>query len=128
VARTIFQEGISDMKIMIEVQEGLSIQREHVAAVKSSENGKTCTVFTVGQSAVDGGFLIKEKYEAIMDHIHAPENDVIEAAQALIKVLDEAAPHMQDIAEVAAAVKQPYVGPNFADEIEDLRIALKQAE
>lgn len=116
------------MRVLLEIQEGLSVQRDHIAAVRSSADGKTCAVFTPGQSAVDGGFLIKEKYEVVMDRLHGPENDVVEAATILLKSLDRAAPYMQKLAEVAAAAGTPYEGNNFADEIEDLRIALKQAE
>lgn len=116
------------MNIMIEVGDGFAIQREHVAVVRKSGDGKNSVVFTSGQSAVDGGFLVKQKYEDLMGQIHAPETDVMEAAQRLLEVLDQSAPYLQVMAEVAASAGKPYEGANFAEEVEDLRIALKQAE
>lgn len=116
------------MGTFLEFQEDFSIQKDHIAVVKASSDGKTCTVFTPGQSAVDGGFTIQEKFSTVMDHILGPDRDVHEAAKALLDVFDRAAPYMQDMAEFAASSKHPYSGPSFANEIEDLRIALKQAE
>lgn len=110
------------MQIMLEVRKGLSIQRDHVTAVRS-ESDKSCCVYTAG-----GEFVVDQRFDVVMDQLHAPEADVMEAARALIDILDHAAPYMNEISEVAAAHKQPYVGPNFKNEIEDLRIALRQAE
>lgn len=115
------------MKVLIEVQKGLFVQRDHVAAVKSSVDGESCQVFTTGQPNGQG-FFVNQRFDAVMDTLHAPESDVMEAAAALIEVLDRAAPYMNEISEVAAEAKQPYSGPNFQNEIEDLRISLKQAE
>lgn len=116
------------MKPLLQFDEGFAVQREHIAVVRRGADEKTTVIFTPGQSAVDGGFLIRQDYNDVVNHIHAPENDVVEAAKNLIRVLDEAAPAMQVLAEVAAAHGEPYTGNNFATEIEDLRIALQQAE
>lgn len=113
------------MQIMLEVRKGLAIQRDHIAVVESVEDGAKCRVFPVGK---EYGIIVDQRFDVIMNQIHAPEADVMEAARALIDVLDHAAPYMNEISEVAAAHKQPYVGPNFKNEIEDLRIALRQAE
>jgi hypothetical protein len=113
------------MQIMIEVRKGLAIQRDHIAVVESVEDGKKCRVFPIGK---EYGIVVDQRYDVVLDQIHAPEADVIEAARALIDILDHAAPYMNEISEVAAAAKQPYAGPIFKNEIEDLRIALRQAE
>lgn len=113
------------MQIMIEPRKGLAIQREHIAVVESMEDGKKCRVFPVGK---EYGLIIDERYDVVMTQIHAPEADIMEAAKALIDILDHAAPYMNEISEAAAAAKHPYQGPNFKNEIEDLRIALRQAE
>lgn len=45
---------------MIELTEGVFVQPSLVAIIKSAGDGK-CSVFTAGQSATDGGFLIDEE-------------------------------------------------------------------
>lgn len=42
---------------MIEITDGLFVAARHVAVVKKIDD-ESCAVFTVGQPAVDGGFLI----------------------------------------------------------------------
>lgn len=115
------------MKVLIEIQKGLFVQRDHIAAVKSSAEGDSCQVFTTGQPNGQG-FFVNQRFEDVMDALHSPESDVMEAASVLIEVLDRAAPYMNEISEVAAAAEHPYEGPNFLSEIEDLRIALAQAK
>lgn len=110
------------MQIMLEVRKGLSIQRDHVTAVRK-ENDKSSRIYTAG-----GEFVVDQSYNVVLDQLHAPEADVMEAARNLIDILDHAAPYMNEISEAAAAAKHPYQGPNFKNEIEDLRIALRQAE
>lgn len=52
---------------MVEIEEGLFIAAEHVIAVKKTSDTQ-CSVFFVGQSAVDGGFLVnKPALEAATD-------------------------------------------------------------
>jgi hypothetical protein len=43
---------------MIELVDGVFVQPEKVALIRALGTGK-CAVFTDGQSAVDGGFLIE---------------------------------------------------------------------
>lgn len=60
---------------MIEIAPGMWIAPEHVAVVRDAGRGK-CQMFTVGQSAVDEGFLIEEDAEAVVEDIeNAKEED-----------------------------------------------------
>lgn len=43
---------------MIEIKPGLFVHACHVAAVKEIDE-ESCTVFMIGQSATDGGFLVE---------------------------------------------------------------------
>ena len=55
---------------MIEIADGLFIEPGHVAVVKRLEEGK-CALFVVGQSALDGGFLLDREAEDVCDEIDA---------------------------------------------------------
>jgi hypothetical protein len=53
---------------MIELAPGLHICPSHVVAVKSVDEGK-CSVFTVGQRAEDGGFLVDRDADEVVKEI-----------------------------------------------------------
>ena len=53
---------------MIEIIEGVWVDPRHVAVVKRVGDDK-CALFTSGQSAVDGGFLIERSAEEVVDEI-----------------------------------------------------------
>jgi len=61
---------------MIELADGIFIAPEHVVAVKKIDDGQ-CALFFIGQSAVDGGFLLpysaEEVSEAINDALFGEE-------------------------------------------------------
>ena len=113
---------------LLEISPGLSVQRDQVAIVKGSEDGKSTAIFTPGQSAIDGGFYVDKKYDAVMDMLHSPEADVVKAAKALLDKLDEAAEELQRLAQMAFDQNVPYSGPHFIDEMDALRTALEEAE
>lgn len=55
---------------LIQIDDGLYIQPCKVIAVKAlSEDAETCTVFMAGQSAVDGGFLVKRPLAEVISEI-----------------------------------------------------------
>ena len=55
---------------MIEAGDGFYIQPDKVVAIKKSSLGEgKCTVFTVGQSAQDGGFVVDMDAEDLADKI-----------------------------------------------------------
>jgi hypothetical protein len=53
---------------VIELGDGFYVQPSKVAAVKDVGDGK-CAVFTEGQSAIDGGFLVEGEAVDIADKI-----------------------------------------------------------
>jgi hypothetical protein len=110
------------MRVMLEIDRGLSVQRDAVQGVRSLDDGKFCKVL-VGCHE----FIVKRSYEETMNALHAPEVDVMEAAQTLVDLLDQAAPHLHRLSEIGLAADMPYQGPQFKNELEDLRIALAQA-
>lgn len=56
---------------MIEIQDGLYVAAEHVTFIKEVDE-KSCSVWVVGQSATDGGFLIpKSALEMATDVLEA---------------------------------------------------------
>lgn len=83
---------------------------------------KQCTVFFAGQSAVDGGFLVNQSTEEVMDIIGQPQ--VRTAAENLLKALDAAWQPLNDLATWANDQGRPYSGPTFFAQTEALRAAL----
>lgn len=60
---------------MIEISDGLFVAARHVAVVKKLSNN-SCAVFTVGQSAVDGGFHVERPaLEVATDVMQEVEED-----------------------------------------------------
>jgi hypothetical protein len=55
--------------MLIELGEGFFVNPEDVAVVKATGEGK-CALFTVGQSAVDGGFHIPYDAQEISQHVN----------------------------------------------------------
>lgn len=55
---------------LIQISDGLWINPCKVVAVKSpSEDADSCTIVMDGQSAVDGGFLVKRPLDEVVDEI-----------------------------------------------------------
>jgi hypothetical protein len=115
------------MAHLIEIDDGLSLRRDQIAAVRASANRKTCAVFTPGQSAVDEGFLVDRPYADVVDELNEPDV-VVEAAKALIAQLDAAFDELQRISTLANDQGAPYSGPRFADELQALREAVEESE
>lgn len=57
------------MTPLIELAPGKWIQPHKVCGVMTAGKGK-CTVFTSGQSAVDGGFLVEKDVEDVVNDIN----------------------------------------------------------
>jgi hypothetical protein len=53
---------------MIELGDGVFVQPALVAVVKKAGDGK-CAIFTAGQSATDGGFVIDEEAVEVAEKI-----------------------------------------------------------
>ena len=115
------------MDNLIEIVPGLTLRRDQIAAVKSAGNRKTCSVFTSGQSAVDGGFFVDRPYADVVAELSEPDA-VAEAAKALIEKLDEAFDELQRISTLAHEQGASYSGPRFAEELQTLREAVEEAE
>lgn len=61
---------------LIQIDDGLYIQPCKVIAVKAlTEDAETCTVFMAGQSAVDGGFLVKRPLSEVIDELNEELED-----------------------------------------------------
>ena len=61
---------------LIQIDDGLYIQPCKVVAVKAlAEDAETCTVFMAGQSAVDGGFLVKRTLAEVVSEIDSALED-----------------------------------------------------
>lgn len=109
------------MTPFLQLEADLAINPEHISAVR--RDGDTCVVYT------SGGNVLKTEtatFDVVLDHIHTPINDIREAAGALLVKLDQAVGPMHKMATIAEAAGEPYTGPNFADEIADLRMAMTQ--
>lgn len=113
------------MRIMLELDKGFSVQRERVGMVVARQGTPTgeTIIYVDGQH-----HIVVRDYETVMNALHAPEIDVMEAAQTLVDLLDQAAPHLHRLSEIGLAAEMPYEGPQFKNELEDLRIALAQAK
>ena len=111
---------------LIRLTKDHALQADHVTAIEQDQQLRdTCFVHALGRPS---HFSVPLSLDALLTRLHAPENDVIDAARALLQVLDIAAGPLQTMAETCRALGKPYTGPNFADQMEDLRIALEQAE
>ncbi len=54
---------------LIDIAPDLVVNPKHVAAVKDLGRGK-CAVFLVGQSAVDGGFLVDRDWNDVVEEVN----------------------------------------------------------
>lgn len=64
---------------MIELHEGFYVRIGSdiaFAVVKASEDGKACSAFSDGQSAVDGGFLIPYKASEVCEQLNDAEEEL----------------------------------------------------
>ena len=65
------------MKRIIDISEDLAVLAQNVAAVKRIGD-ESCAVFLVGQSAVDGGFLVARSWDDVIEELNselADENE-----------------------------------------------------
>ncbi len=56
------------MSNLVQITDNLWVRPEHVAAVKHVGDEK-CAVFMVGQSAVDGNFLVERNAEELVEEL-----------------------------------------------------------
>lgn len=109
---------------LVQISDELSINPEVVGAVKASADGKKCSVFLSGQSAIDGGFLVDKSKEDVEGILREPQDRIKNAAQALLDALDAAHDALQELSTFGNDNGSPYSGPSFFDETEELRAAL----
>lgn len=62
------------MKRIIDISENLAVLAQNVAAVKKIDED-SCVVFLVGQSAVDGGFLVARPWDEVIDELNSELED-----------------------------------------------------
>lgn len=62
------------MKRIIDISEDLAVLARNVAAVKKIDD-ESCAVFLVGQSAVDGGFLVARPWEDVIEELNKELED-----------------------------------------------------
>jgi hypothetical protein len=70
---------------LIDISPDLAVAAQHVAAVKKI-NEESCAVFLVGQSAVDGGFLVSEPWDRVVGDIN---DELIRAAEEGLEISEE---------------------------------------
>ena len=64
---------------LIDISPDLAVAAQHVAAVKQLDDGK-CAVYLVGQSAVDGGFLVDRDWSEVIGDVNEELERAVEEA------------------------------------------------